>query len=232
MPKNYSKSKNEKIIEKYNDELAPLYDESTKKFKWIAPEKLATKLLPFVKRGDIVLDLGCGTGQSAEPFIKKGCKVIGIDISSEMLKIAKKKYKFWKLYKYDVEKGLRNLGFKKNFFDAIAVVGILEFVKNFQKIMEEIIGLIKPGGYLALTYELFLKSHKLQSKRVSSLGEGILKPIPELLSFKVYRYIPKEIEKILNENKIKKIYSEKFVGYLKTKEKIPIYYQSVIGRKK
>ena len=221
-----------KIIEEYNNKLASVYDKATKgEFKWIAPQKITNKLLPLIKRKDIILDLGCGTGQSAEPFIKKGCKVIGTDISSEMLRIARRKYRFWKLYKYDLEKGLKYLNFKRNFFDTVIAVGILEFVNNFKKTMEEIVELTKPGGYIGFTYELLLKNRKIQSKRVSSLGDGLLKPIPKLLSFKVYRYQPAEIQKILNENKIKKIYSEKFIGYLKAKEKIPVYYQMIIGQK-
>jgi len=221
-----------KNIEEYNDKLAPVYNKVTKgEFKWIAPKKIAKKLLTFVKRRDIVLDLGCGTGQSAEPFIKKGCKVIGIDISSEMLKLARKKYKFWKLYKYDIEKRLKGLRFKRNFFDAIIAVGVLEFVKNFEKIMKEIVELTKLGGYIAFTYELLLRNRKLQSKKISLLGEDLVKPIPKLLLFKVYRYTPDEIKKILDRNKIKKLCSEKFIGYLKTKKKIPIYYQMIIGQK-
>lgn len=221
-----------KIIEEYNDKLAPVYDKVTKKeFKWTAPKKIAEKLLSFVKRGDIVLDLGCGTGQSASPFIKKGCKVIGIDISSEMLKLARKKYRFLKLYKYDLRKGLKRLKFKKNLFGGIIAVGILEFLKDLEKIIKEMAELLKPGSYIAFTYELLLKNHRLQSKRASPLGEGPLRPIPKLFSFRVYRYTPKEVQKILDKNKIKKIYSEKFIGYFKTKEKIPIYYQLIIGRK-
>lgn len=221
-----------KIIAEYNDKLAPVYDKVTKgEFKWLAPKKIAEKLLFFTKKGDIVLDLGCGTGQSAKPFVKKGCKVVGIDISSEMLKIAKKKYRFLKLYKYDLENGLDRRDFGNNLFDVVIAVGILEFLKNFKKIIKEIAELTKPGGYIAFTYEVLLKNYKFQSKRVSPLGEGIIKPIPKLLSFKVYRHTPNEIKEILNKNKIKKIYSEKFIGYLKTKNKIPIYYQMIIGQK-
>lgn len=222
-----------KIIEEYNDKLALVYDKATRgKFKWVAPKKNAKKLLYFVRKGNVILDLGCGTGQSASPFIKKGCKVIGIDISSEMLKISRKNYKFRKLYKYNLEKGLKGLGFKRNSFDAVIAVGILEFLKNFKKIIEEMAKLTKPGGHIAFTYELLLKNHKLQSKRLSLLGQGLAKPVPKLFSFKVYRYAPDEIKKILNKNKIKKIYSEKFIGYFKTKDKIPIYYELVIGQKK
>lgn len=221
-----------KIIEEYNDKLAPVYDKVTKgEFEWIASLKVRKKLLPFVEKEDVVLDLACGTGQSAEPFIKKGCKVIGIDISSEMLKIARKKYKFQKLYQYDLEDGFKRLRFKKNLFSGIMAVGILEFLKNLGKIIKEVAELTKPGGYVAFTYELLLKNYKIQSKRVSPLGEGLIKPIPKLLSFKVYRHTQNEIKEILDKNKIKKIYSERFIGYFKTKEKIPIYYQMIIGQK-
>src|SRR3989344_7528104 len=144
-----------KIIEEYNNKLASVYDKATKgEFKWIAPQKITNKLLPLIKRKDIILDLGCGTGQSAEPFIKKGCKVIGIDISSETLKLAGKKHKFWKLHQYNIEKGLKGLGFKRNFFDIIIAVGIVEFLNNLGKLIKEMAELTKSGAYIVLTYEL------------------------------------------------------------------------------
>jgi len=49
----------------------------------------------FKKYGDgpikTILDLGCGTGNHAIPLAKRGYEVTGIDISPDMLKIAKKK---------------------------------------------------------------------------------------------------------------------------------------------
>lgn len=221
------------MIEEYNDKLATVYDKATKEeFKWMAPKKIAQNLLPFAKKGDAVLDLGCGTGQSAGPFIEKGCNVIGIDISSKMLKIAKENHKFQELYKHNIEKGVKEVGLKKDSFDIVIAVGILEFIKNLKKCLWEMTELTKPGGYIAFTYELLLENHKFQSMKVSPLVQGIIEPIPKLLSFEVYRYTPIEIEKILNENRIIKIYSEKFIGYLKTEDKIPVYDELIIGGKR
>ncbi len=223
-----------KIIEEYNDRIALRYDLAEKgKFKETPTGKIIEKLLPLVKKEDLILDLGCGTGKSAKPFIRKGCKVIGVDISSKMLKIAKKKLKkkFWKLYKCDIEKGLN---FKDNYFDVVLASWVLEFVKNIEKTVKEMARITKRNSYIAFTYELWKKDYKIQSKKESSLGKGLLKPIPKLLSFKVYRHTPKEIEKILIKNNLKKISHEKFIScsYSKPPEKIPVFYGMIISQKR
>jgi hypothetical protein len=110
-------------------------------------------------------------------------------------------------------------------------VGAVEFIKNFKIFIKNIEKITKSGGYIAFTYELLLKNYKLQSKRISALGDGLVNPVPKLLSFKVYRHTEKEMWDILFANNIKKIYSKKFVGYLKTKEKIPVYYGLFVGKK-
>ncbi len=38
-----------------------------------------------------VLDLGCGTGNSSAPFVARGLSLTGIDLSSEMLAVARRK---------------------------------------------------------------------------------------------------------------------------------------------
>ena len=38
-----------------------------------------------------VLDLGCGTGNSSEPFVKRGLTVTGLDLSAAMLAVARRK---------------------------------------------------------------------------------------------------------------------------------------------
>lgn len=43
----------------------------------------------FVKKGDRVLDLGCGTGRHAVELAKRGCFVHGVDFASEQLKLAR-----------------------------------------------------------------------------------------------------------------------------------------------
>lgn len=49
-------------------------------------------ILNYLKPNSIMLDIGCGSGFSAEYFHDKGINVFGIDLSSEMIRIAKKKH--------------------------------------------------------------------------------------------------------------------------------------------
>src|ERR1019366_8907883 len=42
-------------------------------------------------RGKTVLDLGCGTGENIVPLLERGARVIGIDISPDLIAIAQKR---------------------------------------------------------------------------------------------------------------------------------------------
>ncbi|MFQ5867917.1 MAG: corrinoid protein-associated methyltransferase CpaM [bacterium] len=53
-------------------------------------DKVYDRLTSHIKRGQRVLDLGCGTGALTLRSAQKGAKVKGIDVSSHMLEIAQK----------------------------------------------------------------------------------------------------------------------------------------------
>ncbi len=79
-----------KLMQRF-DELASEYD------KWYQTplgslsdilEKAVVFSLANVKHGGLALDVSCGTGNYALELARKGAKVIGIDTSKKMLKIA------------------------------------------------------------------------------------------------------------------------------------------------
>lgn len=47
----------------------------------------------FINRGDHLLDIGCGTGSLAILCAEEGAKIVGIDVSPNMISAAKKKVK-------------------------------------------------------------------------------------------------------------------------------------------
>jgi len=49
-----------------------------------------------VKEGDLVLDIGTGTGNLAVKFLERGCQVVGLDPSSKLLKMAEQKIVKWR----------------------------------------------------------------------------------------------------------------------------------------
>lgn len=84
-----------------------------------------------------ILDVGTGTGFLALLLAEMGYEVVGIDISEEMLKVAKKKAE---------EKGLKvkfltgnaeNLDFKENEFDAVVSRHLLWTLPNPEKAVSE-----------------------------------------------------------------------------------------------
>lgn len=97
-----------------------------------------------------VLDIGCGTGNFSIKLAKMGCKVTAIDISDEMLKIAKEKAKNEGL---DIEfhnMDLYNLEFEDGYFDAVFSMAAFEFVKESQKAINEIFRVVKESGKILI----------------------------------------------------------------------------------
>ena len=75
------------------DKIAERYCETTEKegdrdFQ----EKMLERTLKFMPSKPRVIDLGCGDGRDTEYLRRKGADVVGIDISKEMINLARKKY--------------------------------------------------------------------------------------------------------------------------------------------
>src|SRR3989344_5691712 len=54
-------------------------------------EKDAVFALVEPQRGDLVLDLSCGTGNYALALAQRGFRVVGVDVSEPMLRVARAK---------------------------------------------------------------------------------------------------------------------------------------------
>ncbi|WP_130806427.1 class I SAM-dependent methyltransferase [Senegalia massiliensis] len=101
---------------------------------------------PF--KGMKVLDIGCGTGNFSIRLKELGCEVIGIDISDEMLNIARKKAKEKNLDIEFLNMDIYNLEFDNESFDAAFSMAAFEFIKDTKKAMDEIFRVVKPNGQI------------------------------------------------------------------------------------
>ena len=106
------------------------------------------------KEGDRILDIGTGTALTAikSALTQAKCKITGIDVSKEMLEMAKRniqKYGLEKKIKV-VECNLENLPFESCSFDKIISCYGLGGIENFQKALEEIIRVAVPGALVCL----------------------------------------------------------------------------------
>ena len=100
--------------------------------------------------GSKILDIGCGTGNFSIKLTEMGCKVVGIDVSEEMLNKAREKAKRKGLdiefHKMDVY----NLGFSDESFDQVFSMAAFEFIKEPEKAYDEMHRVLKKDGHLLI----------------------------------------------------------------------------------
>lgn len=95
-----------------------------------------------------VLDVACGTGDMCVELLKRGCTVTGVDLSEEMLAIAKVKGEKLKV-KVEVADA-ENLPFEEESFDGVTCAfGVRNFV-HLEKGLSEMLRVLKPGGRMVI----------------------------------------------------------------------------------
>jgi len=119
---------------------------------WESEETVINK---YFKPKSVLLDIGCGSGRTTLSLHEKGYKVIGVDITPEMIDTAKRIASLKGRY-IDYEVGdATNLRFPENSFDGVIFAnnGWVQIPgkENRQKALEEIYRVIKPNGYFILT---------------------------------------------------------------------------------
>lgn len=122
-------------------------------------DKIYNRLTSYVKKGQKVIDLGCGTGALTLKAVQKGAKVKGIDINLQMLEIAEKKAK-----KLNVsqnielfEMGVTDLEKEKSGNYDVVMSGLCfsELTKNeLIFTLKEVKRILKPGGLLLIADEV------------------------------------------------------------------------------
>ncbi|MTI69449.1 MAG: methyltransferase domain-containing protein [Firmicutes bacterium] len=134
----------------YFDKEAKEYDNWYNTIKGDFVDKVETKLalsMFNIKKGMTVLDIGCGTGNFSIKLAKMGCKVIGIDVSEDMLKKAKKKALDEGLNIEFKKMDVYNLDFNEK-FDAVFSMAAFEFIKDTKKALDEMFRVVKNGGQI------------------------------------------------------------------------------------
>ena len=126
-----------KISDKYNENKLLAIGEHT--------ELPAVIALAGEVKGKRILDAGCGPGRHSKKLIAKGASVTGIDISDEMVRIAKErcgpKADFWRA---DFER----VEFERASFDLIIASLSLMYSRDINRVLRNFGGWLKPKGRL------------------------------------------------------------------------------------
>lgn len=152
-----------------------------------------------VSSADSVLDLACGTGDFAfETYSEKKCRVYGLDIAGEMLRIAQKKA--------EAKKGKNKLAFlngdgeylpfKNSSFKGVTIAFGIRNMGSIEDALAEMYRILKEEGQ-AIILEFSLPSFKPFAALYVFYFNNILPLIGKMISRdnSAYSYLPASVEK-------------------------------------
>ena len=138
-----------------------------------------------------VLDVACGTGDMAVELLRQGCSVTGVDLSKEMMAIAKQKAPQVEYKLADAE----HLPFEDATFDAVTCAfGVRNFV-HLEQGLSEMLRVLKPGGRMVIL-ELATPDSPLLRPFYNLYTRHIIPWLGQHLagSRDAYTYLPRSIE--------------------------------------
>jgi len=143
------------------------------------PEQLAEDVLTIsgLKPGGAILDIGCGSGISTLQFAKKGFSIVGLDINSKMLELAKKHSENLANVTYR-QGSFEDTDFPMESFNLIISGQAFHWIdpkSGFQKASN----ILKEEGYIALFWNC--QNYK---------GSEVLSHVPELYLKHRSEYVP------------------------------------------
>ncbi|GGX06719.1 bifunctional demethylmenaquinone methyltransferase/2-methoxy-6-polyprenyl-1,4-benzoquinol methylase UbiE [Aquimarina muelleri] len=177
--KNENRSKKEQVAEMF-DTISENYDGLNRVISFGIDLKWRKKVVNLVKKSnpERILDVATGTGDLAINLSKTGAsEIIGLDISSGMLKIGKQKVSTKKLDSIInmVQGDSENIDYPENYFDAVTVAFGVRNFENLKKGLSEIFRVLKPGGIFVIletsipTKTPYKQGYKLYSSKILPL---------------------------------------------------------------
>ena len=152
--KNSTLGKKEQVAKMF-DTISGNYDNLNRVISFGIDVKWRKKVLKMVSKSNpkTILDIATGTGDLAILMAETNAeKIIGLDISSGMLEVGKKKIASKNLSN-TIEMVLadsENMPFDDNYFDAITVAFGVRNFENLEKGLAEILRVLKPNGLFVI----------------------------------------------------------------------------------
>ncbi len=98
-------------------------------------EALLKEIEPYLKKSDLIIDAGCGSGYLLVELLKTGYTAIGLDISSSMLSIAEERLRSHelstKLYEHDLSSPMH-----ANADVILAMFDVMNYFKGVKKVFK------------------------------------------------------------------------------------------------
>ncbi len=117
-----------------------------------APSRLAEVIDSVTKKRPSlsVLDLGCGTGVSGEHLKSRASRLVGVDLSVEMVEIARERMIYDELEVAEITEWLQQ---SEERFDVIVACDSLIYFGDLTQVIAPAAGLLREGGIIAFSVE-------------------------------------------------------------------------------
>ena len=147
------------------------YDRQAVRFLALTARRLVE--IAAIRRNETILDVATGTGHSAialSTFVGINGRVIGIDLSPDMLEVARRNITKASLDNIDLQLGdAENLSFEDESFDKVVCASGIFFLPDMLAGLQEWLRVTKPGGVVAF----------------SSFGETAFNPMREMYANRI-----------------------------------------------
>ncbi len=120
-----------------------------------------------LEKGARALDIGCGAGLTSVELLKRGHKVVAIDVSENMVDLARKNCAKLGL----ADNGTFEIGnvdgidHADNSFDLVVAMGLIEYLDWDRWAVQEMHRVLKPGGHLIVTVPTKFRFHHFFSPK-------------------------------------------------------------------
>ena len=209
------------VVKKYYDGKSQTYDAYSRQFWSKVYDAVTWKITePYVPKSPdaLVFDAAGGTGKWTIPIAKCGPRVVLGDLSEGMLNVAKQK-----IIEEDLqgrvelkECDLRNLDFQDETFDFVFCEHALGFIKEQEKVIKELVRVLKRNHPLIVTGQnRYVSCISLVSEDADYAYDVLTGEKPFLMrnSLDVHTLSPEELKLMLESNGVR---IEKIVGKLFT----------------
>lgn len=171
---------NDDYVAQTFDEFADTFDSKLEELNYRAPELLGKALARNVSSKDLrILDAGCGTGLCAPHLRPLARKLEGIDLSEEMLALARKRKLYDRLSRAELTDALQT---RTKRYDVAVAGDVLCYFGDLSAVFTAMAGAVRPKGLFAFTLETHEKSKRYDlgiSGRYTHSGKYVRKTLTE-----------------------------------------------------
>ncbi|NOR75212.1 MAG: methyltransferase domain-containing protein [Draconibacterium sp.] len=206
------------------NEFAKDYDKNILKNIWNGPQVIFDETREFISSGNLILDLGIGTGESSKRFQEANCIIIGLDGSPKMLELCKAKNIGKKLVLQNLEETPFPL--KTDAFNGIISNGVFHLTNPIKPIFSEAKRILKSKGIFAFSFE---NSDDVSSYCEIEKGVWMMKAESGVFT---YKYSEQYIVELLNQNNFTVHTHKQFLAYVDNELQKETFFTIIVAQLK